>query len=63
MTIMDYYWATTTDEAGEASAVEVELTMNCLRVKKVLNTNPNGYSIRCIKEREPETVAPVTPEP
>ena len=63
MTIMDYYWATTTDAAGQASAVEVELTMNCLRVKNVLNTNPNGYSIRCIKEREPETEGTETTEP
>lgn len=63
MTIMDYYWATTTDDAGVASAVEVELTMNCLRVKNVLNTNPNGYSIRCIKEREPETEGTETTEP
>ena len=52
MTLMDYYWATTTTEAGEVSAVEVELTVNCLRVKDVQNTNPNGYSIRCVKERE-----------
>ena len=63
MTIMDYYWATTTDAAGQASAVEVELTMNCLRVKNVLNTNPNGYSIRCIKEREPETEGTEITEP
>ncbi|MBO7444991.1 MAG: InlB B-repeat-containing protein [Bacteroidales bacterium] len=63
MTIMDYYWATTTDDAGVASAVEVELTMNCLRVKNVLNTNPNGYSIRCIKERVPETEGTETTEP
>ena len=52
MTLMDYYWATTTTEAGVVSAVEVELTVNCLRVKDVQNTNPNGYSIRCVKERE-----------
>ena len=52
MTLMDYYWATTTDSAGNITATEVELTVNCLRVKEVLNTNPNGYSIRCVKERE-----------
>ncbi|MCR4964359.1 MAG: InlB B-repeat-containing protein [Bacteroidales bacterium] len=51
MTLMDYYWATTT-VGGTVMPVEVELTVNCLRVTQVLSSNPNGYSIRCIKEKE-----------
>ncbi|MBO4488374.1 MAG: hypothetical protein J5741_01800, partial [Bacteroidales bacterium] len=51
MTIMDYYWATT-NTGGVLKPVEVELTMNCLRVTETYSQNPNGYSIRCIKEKE-----------
>ncbi len=62
LTIKDYYWATTTTEAGAITPVEVELTMNCLKVTNTTTTNLNGFSIRCIKEREEQTETP-TVEP
>jgi hypothetical protein len=51
MTIKDYYWSTS-NATGSITPVEVELMMHCLIVKDVQSTNPNGYSIRCIKEKE-----------